>query len=375
MIKQGPRDLVEQVQEAGLCIGCGSCVELCPYFRSHNGKTVVLHDCDLEQGRCHAWCPKAELDLEELSQALWGKPYRFTGVGPHLALTAAKAGPALGEGAFQSGGTVSALLAAALDQGMIQGAVLTGREGLEPLPTLARSLDEIKACAGSKFTAAPTLAAFNRAQAQGAEGLAVVATPCQGAALAQRRLDKVNPDAPTGPAELVVGLFCNWGLDPQGLMRFLGQKVNPETIKAMDIPPPPAGVLTVETTEGTLEIPLDEIRGFIPPACAICPDMTSEWADVSVGMLEGRPGWNTLVVRSEKGRALAEAAADKGWLVLEEMPADMREHLAGAAEAKRARALGAAQEQGLLGGPDEPGPKALRVGPEFWAELSQGKGE
>ena len=365
--------MLAQVQEAGLCIGCGSCVELCPYFRSHGGKTVMLHDCDLDEGRCHAWCPKAELDLEGLAQELWGTPYSAQGVGPHLAVVAAKAGPRLESGRYQAGGAVSALVCAALDQGLAQGAVLTGGHGLETVPTLAQTPEEVMACAGSKFTAAPTLAALNLAQAQESGPLAVVATPCQAAALAQRRAKPWSSRGAAGPAELVIGLFCNWSLDPQGLAGLLAQRMELKSIRSMDIPPPPAGVLQVRTTDGSLEIPLDEIRDLIPPACAICPDMTSEWADLSVGMYEGKPGWNTLVVRNEKARALTEAAVEAGWLVLEEFPAANKEHLVLAAQGKRSRGLGAALARGLLGGHGEEQPKALRVSPELYQALENGE--
>ncbi|MCB2190153.1 MAG: Coenzyme F420 hydrogenase/dehydrogenase, beta subunit C-terminal domain [Deltaproteobacteria bacterium] len=365
MINRGPRQLLAEVQGPGLCIGCGSCVELCPYFRTHRGKTVMLHDCDLSEGRCHAWCPKSELDLEALAQELWGAPYTAQGMGPHLAVVAAKAGSRLDAGRYQGGGTVSALVCAALEQGLVQGAVLTGGEAMATVPTLAGTPQEVIACAGSKFIAAPTLAALNRAQAQESGPLAVVTTPCQAGSLAQRRAKPWPQRGSAGPAELVVGLFCNWSLDPQRLGRFLAERMDLASIRSMDIPPPPAGVLQVETTDGTLEIDLDEIRGLIPPACAICPDMTSEWADLSVGMYEGRPGWNTLVVRNQKARALTEAAVEKGWLKVEEFPAANKEHLVQAAQGKRVRGLGAAYEQGLLGGPGDEQPKALRVSQEL----------
>lgn len=373
MITRGPRQLLAEVQQPGLCIGCGSCVELCPYFHSHVGKTVMLHDCDLPEGRCHAWCPKTELDLEGLAQELWGAPYSAHGMGPHLAVVAAKAGPRLDIGSYQAGGTVSALVCAALEHGLAQGAILTGGRGLETAPTLATTLEEVTACAGSKFTAAPTLAALNRAQAQGCGPLAVVATPCQATALAQRRAKPWPQRGAAGPAELVIGLFCNWSLDPQGLAHFLAQRVELKSIRSMDIPPPPAGVLQVETTDGSLEIPLDEIRDLIPPACAICPDMTSEWADLSVGMYEGRPGWNTLVVRNEKARSLTEAAVEAGWLVVEEFPKANKEHLVHAAQGKRSRGLGAALAQGLLGAGGDDQPKAIRVSPELYQAVESGE--
>ena len=63
----GPNELLEDVQKKNLCIGCGACVDLCPYFRNHRGKTAMLFPCTLSEGRCYAGCPRAEVDLDELS--------------------------------------------------------------------------------------------------------------------------------------------------------------------------------------------------------------------------------------------------------------------------------------------------------------------
>ncbi|MBT3226985.1 MAG: 4Fe-4S binding protein [Deltaproteobacteria bacterium] len=29
-----------------LCIGCGMCVNLCPYFKNYKGKTSMVFSCD-----------------------------------------------------------------------------------------------------------------------------------------------------------------------------------------------------------------------------------------------------------------------------------------------------------------------------------------
>ena len=56
----GSSELIEDVLNKDLCIGCGACVELCPYFKNHKGKTAMLFGCTLSQGRCFAFCPKAK---------------------------------------------------------------------------------------------------------------------------------------------------------------------------------------------------------------------------------------------------------------------------------------------------------------------------
>ena len=59
------------VIDTGLCTGCGACVGLCPYLRSHRGDTVMLFDCDREDGRCRQYCPRTQTDLDGLNQALF----------------------------------------------------------------------------------------------------------------------------------------------------------------------------------------------------------------------------------------------------------------------------------------------------------------
>ena len=107
----GSVELLEDVHKRDLCIGCGACVDLCPYFKNYRGKTSQLFPCSLEQGRCFAYCPKAEVDLNELSQKIWQADYDGSPLGPYREVLASRAGIQVKRGAFQAGGTVSAVLA------------------------------------------------------------------------------------------------------------------------------------------------------------------------------------------------------------------------------------------------------------------------
>jgi coenzyme F420-reducing hydrogenase beta subunit len=104
----------------------------------------------------------------------------------------------------------------------------------------------------------------------------------------------------------------------------------------------------VETENERIEYPLEEIRPLVPNSCLYCPDMTAEWSDVSAGVLEGRPDWNTLIVRTPKGRELVKRAVDEGYLITEEMPEENLEHLVWAAGNKKKRAISRAEEEGLM---------------------------
>lgn len=357
----GPTELTTYVQKGGLCIGCGACVGLCPYFLNYRGRTVQVFPCSLPQGRCFAACPKAEVDLDEISRRLLQKDYEASPMGNFLEVLAARGGPAMPRASFQGGGTVSALIVQALEEGLIQAAVLTGRDAKGPLPFIARTPEEVLDCAGSKFAAAPTLEALNRAVSEKMRPLGVVGTPCQMTSVAKWRTHPLGRDDVKDPIALTVGLFCNWGLDQRQLDSFLSGRMDLSQIRGMDIPPPPANVLIVDLEDGRVEIPLDEVRPLIPETCGFCPDMTSEWADLSVGMFEGRPGWNTLLVRSQIGMDLVQGAVAADRLETEPMPESNLRHLQTAAENKRRRALSNLQEKGLLNSPKGGRPALLRV--------------
>jgi coenzyme F420 hydrogenase subunit beta len=67
--------------------------------------------------------------------------------------------------------------------------------------------------------------------------------------------------------------------------------------------------------------------------------MTSEFADISVGMVEGMDNWNTLIVRTPVGGQLVEKAKADG--VIESRPLDEARlaHLREASLNKKKRAI------------------------------------
>lgn len=365
----GPKELLEDVFQKALCVGCGACMEICPYIGSHKGKTAVLFPCDLARGRCYAHCPKAEVDLDFLSQRWWGRAYEGNPLGHHLLVLKARAGEKAPAGLFQAGGTVSSLIAFALHRRLLDAAVLTDREALVPLPRIVTRMGEVASCATSKYTAAPTLSAFNRALREGYEKIGVVGTPCQATALAQIRSNPTDRPEFKDPAALSIGLFCTWAVETRDLLRRLSTQPDLRKIRKMDIPPPPAEILVIETDEERVEISLAEIRPMVPRGCSVCPDMTAEWADLSVGVLEGNSRWNTLIIRTELGKELVERASQDGWLLTGQIPEKDLEHLRFAAANKKKRAFAAAMQEGLV---NSDGRSCLRVNASALKKMLEG---
>ena len=349
----GSAELLEDVHNRELCIGCGACVDLCPYFKNYKGKTSQLFPCTLEQGRCFAYCPKAEVDLNELTHKIWCIDYDGNPLGPYRKVLASRAGRQVKKSAFQAGGTVTALMAFALKNKLIDAAALTDRDGLTPIPRLITDWKKVAGCASSKFMASPTLAALNTGVRKGYNRLGVVGTPCQMTAVAQMRSNPLEREEHKVPVALSVGLFCNWSVDTRQLIDLLAQRLKISEIRGMDLPPPPAGIMTLETDNGRVEVSLSEIKPLIPHTCYICPDMTAEFADISAGMFEGRPGWNTLIVRSEAGDDVVQQAGKEGFLETEGFPDENLKHLLKAAADKKERSLRTLIRRGLINNPGD----------------------
>ena len=107
---------------------------------------------------------------------------------------------------------------------------------------------------------------------------------------------------------------------------YITRTLDVDTIKKVDIPPPPANVFEIYTDNGKIGIPLDEMRQYISKSCVYCPDMTSEFSDISVGVLEGHPDMNTMIIRTKDGEDLVKKAVEQGYLIVQDMPQENLNH-------------------------------------------------
>jgi coenzyme F420 hydrogenase subunit beta len=259
----------------------------------------------------------------------------------------------------------------ALEKGYVSGAVLTDRRGLLPVPRFVSDPQDVLACAESKYAAAPTLSAVNQAVGQGHRNIGFVGTPCQVLAVAQMRLNPLHIDDFLDPFGLVIGLFCTWAIDFRLFEPFLAGRIEIGRIRKIDIPPPPLEIMEVFGDNGTkLELSLNEIRELVPNGCSYCIDMTSEFSDLSVGVMEGRSDMNTLIIRTDRGRRIVEEAAQEGYLTLSALPEENREHLIWAAGNKKKRGLSKARGEGMINTQGNETKSYLRISAEVLERLT-----
>ena len=344
---RGLKALEEKVFGKDLCAGCGACLSLCPYLRSRKGRVVKLDNCNVEEGRCFAYCPRTEVDLDKVYSKIFGTGYEDVEMGPVRKIMMARAKDPIWRKKAQTGGVVSSLIDFALQKGIIQAGVLTMRDGdLLPQGKILTSRKGILSCAGSSYVSGPTLEAMNRGPWKGEERIGIVGLPCQVLAVARMKTSALEKKTPIDRVNLVIGLFCTWALDYKPFTAFLHERVGSGSSKKLNITPPPERILEVTAGGKLHQIPVDEIRSFIRPSCRVCLDMTAELSDISVGTVEGKDGWNTVIVRTAAGEDLLKEAKKTGVIETRPFPQNNFDHLKEASLLKKRRAIDALNEKG-----------------------------
>jgi coenzyme F420 hydrogenase subunit beta len=326
-----------------LCTGCGACVNLCPYQKIYQDNTVNLHLCDRDDGRCRNYCPRSPVDLDRLRKALFDPADFVPELGPFKGLYITRASDETIRAVAQHGGTVSALIKLALEEGIIDTTVLTGgNDNHLPASNQVSTPEDVTSKAGSQFVVSPMVACFNEVSKGTLDKIGVVATPCQALALAKMRVNPWPNDVErTQKLALVIGLFCGWALRWQKVKALINEEAAGRTVTGMDIPPSGQAVMELHTDEGTIEIPIEKVNPCVREACHYCFDMTCEFSDLAVGSARSPDGWqvdkgwNQVIVRSRLGQVLLDMARAKGVLEFKEVPAQNIEKLKRASANKK----------------------------------------
>jgi coenzyme F420 hydrogenase subunit beta len=338
--KASNKDLFDDVINNGLCTLCGACSGGCPYVTPYKGRMALLDNCVLPEGQCYEYCPRTYTDLNALSQKLFSNNYDSQELGHFTEILVARSTDPDTRAKAQYGGTVTALLDTALTEKIIDAAVLSKMsDDKTPQAVLVSNKKELLKCTGSNYMACPNVFAYNSQSKESKAKIAVVTTPCQGMAMAKMRTNAPRNRVSIENVKLVIGLFCTWALAPDEFHAFLEKSLKLSGVIKFDIPPPPANRFDAYTDKGKTSFPLEDIRKFIMPGCIMCTDMTSEFADVSVGAVEGLEGWNTVIIRSKAGADIVNIAKSRGKLETNKLRPENLAHLKEAAMIKKKRAL------------------------------------
>src|SRR4030042_3171149 len=105
---KGCQELVTEVIETGLCALCGACTGNCPYLAYHNGRVALLDNCTrTDEAQCYEYCPRTYIDMDAISQKIFGTPYAENEMGTVKEVFMARATDTIVKKKAQYGGTVT----------------------------------------------------------------------------------------------------------------------------------------------------------------------------------------------------------------------------------------------------------------------------
>jgi coenzyme F420 hydrogenase subunit beta len=330
------KELFSEVVTSGLCTGCAACVIACPHdvldYETADGIYKPWH-LDIDGGpddcthgvkgctMCTRACPRfrnweSEIDThrfarERTEDEVWG-------IGDVLLARATEM--ELVENG-QDGGFVSALLLYALENDVIDAALVSGLEGdgstWVAQPQVARTREDVLRTAKSRYTYSANLLAYPAAIENGAERIALVGMGCMASATGIMQSRKVGKIARR--LSLTIGLLCSKTFDDSIFEELFEAKygIKRSEISKMNI----KGVFQLWTTDGNFhEIPLKEAQAFTREGCKQCPDFAAEHADISTGGIGAFGDWTLVIVRTDLGRTLMQGMKDQG--LIETRPGD-----------------------------------------------------
>lgn len=325
---------IEDLDLEDICTGCGTCVGLCQMNaisldKNHlkgNYLPRIDHNKCTHCGICYNCCPGHSVDYIFLNNFCFGSIPSHSLLGQVRECNVAYATNKNIRYNSSSGGLITEILIYALEEGLIDGALVTRMnpdKPLEPEPIIARTREEIIEAARSKYCPVPANVAIKYILEN--EGrYAVVGLPCHIQGL--RKAETINRILKQRIL-IHLGLFCagtKTFLATEFLLYKLG--INPSTVKRIEYRGrgwPGSMLISSSNRDDAMIIPKSVyydsfFSSFTPWRCWLCIDHTSELADISFGdawlpsiMQKDNLGSSIVLTRSEIGRNIIDEMTKK----------------------------------------------------------------
>lgn len=333
-------NMIAPVVKNGLCTGCGTCIALCPekcielvkdtskgiyVAKLHKDKCVMC-------GICLEVCPGHEVDFKQLNINIFGKEPENILIGNYLNCYSGYSNDYDLRYKSSSGGLVTQLLIFALNEGIINGVLVTRMKKdypLEPEPFIARTKEEIMEASKSKYCPVPAnIALKDILDSHEDEKFAVVGLPCHIHGI--RKAEELNKKL-KNKIVLHLGLFCHHSPNFFATKHLLQRvKVNPSDVIQLNYRGDGwPGFVKLHHKNNELSLPnyvgFVGMHFFCPTRCLKCSDGVCELADISFGdawlpeFSDDKIGTSLIISKSERGEKIVDMMMHRNVIKLEKI--------------------------------------------------------
>ncbi|MHA1148534.1 MAG: Coenzyme F420 hydrogenase/dehydrogenase, beta subunit C-terminal domain [Promethearchaeota archaeon] len=301
---------VSIIQEAGICCQCGWCSSICPVNAIKVSYETLEIDKDtcMKCGLCFTVCPRSFLiyqaakEIKKLDKSLnWSDK-----IGAYVnTYTGSTTSDKIKE-VRQDGGIVTSILHYLLDKKLVDAiiAVQHSKDIWKPEPVVIEKVEDLYKTGGTKYANSPSLTVID--QVKKYEKIAFVGVPCMMKAIAKSYM------FPSGlpffkNIKYTIGLFCMESFPYDGIIALAKEQFNKELdeITKMNIG---GGKFIINLKSGEqMNVPLKDVQKYARHNCHFCEDLTSDYADISVGSIGSQDGWSSIITRSKEADDLLKA--------------------------------------------------------------------
>ncbi len=305
MSQEGFDRLKNKCINSGLCVECGACEVVCPseavklkeYSWGRNPELVgpcVQESCYL----CYKVCPANDAPLTEIEEKFFGRkrknsmPEKEVGV-----IKKVYTGYAMDKNvhkASASGGVISGMLIYALEEGVIDGAVLADFDPERPWmakAAVAVTKEDVIRCANSKYQPHPQLLGLRDAAEMGLKKIAVTSTPCHAVGIRKIMMYDEFKDI-GGRIKLVISNICaaHWSVHGTEWLIREQMGLRLEDVAGLKYRAKPfPGIFEITLKDGNIKRApfvhgfLGQLGRFTPEECRVCLEKIGFTADVVCG--------------------------------------------------------------------------------------------
>jgi coenzyme F420 hydrogenase subunit beta len=203
----------------------------------------------------------------------------------------------------QDGGIVTSILEYLLKNKLVDAivAVQHSKDIWRPEPVIIDDIKDLYKTGGTKYANSPSLTIIDDAMKY--EKIAFVGVPCMMKAIEKGAL------YPSGipffnNIKYRIGLFCMESFPYSEIIKLTKDKFDKEIdqLTKMNID---KGKFIVNLKSGEeLAVDLKEVQSYARDNCHYCEDLTSDYADISIGSIGSQGGFSSVITRSKDGDKL-----------------------------------------------------------------------